>query len=123
MPMDFSPADETQLEEFFRTVSEAATLSPAEEKALALRIEGGDSEARERLVRANLRLVVDAARARTDSGAGLLKLVQEGTVGLLYAVEAYDPGTNARFADCAKPLIEQAIHDSLALSSRQGEGV
>src|SRR5260370_13464692 len=91
--MEFAPADETQLDDYFREVAETPVLAPDEEIQLALRIEDGDPEAREHLVRANLRLVVDNARANTGKGLSLLKLLEEGTHALLVAVHAFDPRT------------------------------
>jgi DNA-directed RNA polymerase sigma subunit (sigma70/sigma32) len=107
--MEFSPTDEAGLDEYCRTAFEMAELSPDEEKVLALGIEEGDPEARERFVLANLRLVVQAARRHGGQGLTLLRLVQEGTEGLLHAVEAFDPRSGAAFGVLANQWIEEAM--------------
>jgi RNA polymerase primary sigma factor len=111
--MEFSPTDESQLDDYFREVAATPVLTPDEETQLALAIEDGNSDAREHLVRANLRLVVDKARANTGKGLSLLKLIEEGTHGLLLAVEAFDPRTGSRFAEEANRWIEQRIQNAL----------
>src|SRR5262245_38235548 len=91
-----SRADSVQspLETYLREINETALLNAQEEKQLAYRIEQGDSEARDRMVRANLRLVVNIARAYTGKGLGLQDLIEEGNLGLLRAVEGFDPSMN-----------------------------
>jgi DNA-directed RNA polymerase sigma subunit (sigma70/sigma32) len=71
----------------------------------------GDPEARELLVRAHLRLVVEAARRRAGRGAALLRMLQAGTEAVLFAVEAFDAGSGETFAEHAAPFIEQAVQD------------
>src|SRR5436305_15154206 len=84
-------AVQSPLETYLREINETPLLSAEEEKELAYRIEDGDSEARDRMVRANLRLVVNIARSYTGKGLGLQDLIEEGNLGLLRAVEACDP--------------------------------
>jgi RNA polymerase primary sigma factor len=84
-------------------------LTADEEKLLALRIEEGDSEARDHMVRANLRLVVNIARSYTGKGLGLQDLIAEGNLGLLRAVEGFDPSMNTRFSTYASYWIKQSI--------------
>jgi RNA polymerase primary sigma factor len=84
-------------------------LSAAEEKALAARVLSGDVEARDRMVRANLRLVVNIARGYTGKGLALDDLVSEGNMGLLRAVEGFDPTMNTRFSTYASYWIKQSI--------------
>ena len=79
---------QSPLETYLREINETALLSADEEKDLAHKIEAGDSEARDRMVRANLRLVVNIARSYTGKGLGLQDLIEEGNLGLLRAVEA-----------------------------------
>ena len=74
-----------------REINETPLLNADEEKDLARKIEDGDSEARDRMVRANLRLVVNIARSYTGKGLGLQDLIEEGNLGLLRAVEGFDP--------------------------------
>ena len=84
-------------------------LSAAEERELATRVLTGDVEARDRMVRANLRLVVNIARGYTGKGLALDDLVSEGNMGLLRAVEGFDPSMNTRFSTYASYWIKQSI--------------
>jgi len=86
------------LASYFREIHKARLLSALEERALALRIQRGDAEAREELICANLRLVVNVARRYLRSGLSLEDLIEEGNLGLLRAVECFDPDMNTRFA-------------------------
>jgi RNA polymerase primary sigma factor len=118
--MEFAPTAETDLDEYCRTPSATPVLSPGEETQLAYRIEEGDSEARERLVRANLRLVVDTAPRHVGKGLALLRVLQEGTHGLLLAVEAFDPRSGVGFTEHATFWIEEAINRAVAAGDRSG---
>src|SRR5208282_3465895 len=100
---------QSPLETYLREINETALLSADEEKQLAYRIEGGDSAARDRMVRANLRLVVNIARSYTGKGLGLQDLIEEGNLGLLRAVEGFDPSMNTRFSTYASYWIKQSI--------------
>src|SRR5262245_51194699 len=91
-----SGAVQSPLETYLREINETALLSADEEKELAYRIEVGDNEARDRMVRANLRLVVNIARGYTGKGLALQDLIEEGNLGLLRAVEASDPAMTPR---------------------------
>jgi RNA polymerase primary sigma factor len=84
-------------------------LSAAEERELATRVLTGDVEARDRMVRANLRLVVNIARGYAGKGLPLDDLVSEGNMGLLRAVEGFDPTMNTRFSTYASYWIKQSI--------------
>jgi len=119
--MAFCPSDESQLDAYLREVSETPALSPEEERQLAYRVEQGDSEARDRLVRANLRSVVGIAQRHADRGLTFRKLLEEGTLGLLLAVEAFDPASGTRFADLANEMIGQTIRRALSRSETGGE--
>src|SRR5713226_4664842 len=70
---------QSPLETYLREINETPLLNADEEKQLAYRIEEGDSEARDRMVRANLRLVVNIARGYTGKGLGLQDLIEEAT--------------------------------------------
>lgn len=94
---------------YFREVSETPLLSAEEESQLAQRIQKGDREARDRMVRANLRLVVNIARGYTGKGLELLDLIEEGNLGLLHAVEKFDPSLDTRFSTYARYWIKQSI--------------
>jgi RNA polymerase primary sigma factor len=116
-PQSDSPA-QSPLASYLREINEAPLLTAAEEKALAYRIEEGDSEARERLVRANLRLVVSLARAYVGKGLDLPDLIEEGNLGLLRAVEGFDPSMNTRFSTYAAYWIKQSMKRGLINQSR-----
>src|SRR5712692_3387170 len=102
-------AAQSPLETYLREIDHTPLLTAAEEKALALRIEDGDSEARDHMVRANLRLVVNIARSYTGKGLGLQDLIAEGNLGLMRAVEGFDPSMNTRFSTYASYWIKQSI--------------
>ena len=73
----------------------------------------GDTAARDRMVRANLRLVVNIARGYTGKGLGLQDLIEEGNLGLLRAVEGFDPAMGTRFSTYASYWIKQSIKCAL----------
>src|SRR4029453_7139685 len=81
--------------------NEVALLPADEEKMLAHRIAAGDDAARDRMVRANLRLVVNIARGYVGKGLALQDLIEEGNLGLLGAVEGFDPEVGTRFSTYA----------------------
>jgi len=93
----------------------ARQLTPAEQHDLAARIKAGDQVAREALIVANLRLVANIARRYYSYGATLDDLIQEGSRGLIYAVERYDPEThNTRFSTYASYWIRNTIQRAIA---------
>ena len=100
---------QSPLETYLSEINETPLLTAEQEKQLALRIEEGDSEARDHMVRANLRLVVNIARSYTGKGLGLQDLIAEGNLGLMRAVEGFDPGMNTRFSTYASYWIKQSI--------------
>jgi RNA polymerase primary sigma factor len=106
-------AVQSPLESYLREINETPLLSAEEEKELARRIEKGDSAARDRMVRANLRLVVNIARGYIGKGLDLPDLIAEGNLGLLRAVEAFDPSMNTRFSTYASFWIKQSIKRTL----------
>src|ERR1700680_2562998 len=112
------PSVQSPLETYLREINETALLNADEEKVLALRIEDGDSEARDRMVRANLRLVVNIARSYTGKGLGLQDLIEEGNLGLLRAVEGFDPRMNTRFSTYASYWIKQSIKRALVNTAK-----
>src|SRR3954454_20095912 len=93
-------------------------LSAQEERALARRIERGDLEAKDRLVRCNLRLVGSVARRHIGRGLSMDDLLQEGVVGLIRAAEKFDWRRGTRFSTYAVPWIRQAVTHALATASR-----
>jgi RNA polymerase primary sigma factor len=106
-------AVQTPLETYLREINETALLSAKEEKELATSIGQGDTAARDRMVRANLRLVVNIARGYSGKGLGLQDLIEEGNLGLLRAVEGFDPAMGTRFSTYASYWIKQSIKRAL----------
>src|SRR5438552_10674925 len=104
-----NPSVQSPLETYLSEINETPLLSADEEKLLAVRIEEGDIEARDHMVRANLRLVVNIARSYTGKGLGLQDLIAEGNLGLMRAVEGFDPAMNTRFSTYASYWIKQSI--------------
>jgi RNA polymerase primary sigma factor len=109
---------QSPLETYLREINETPLLNAEEEKRLAYQIEDGDSEARDRMVRANLRLVVNIARSYTGKGLGLQDLIEEGNLGLLRAVEGFDPSMNTRFSTYASYWIKQSIKRALVNTAK-----
>lgn len=112
------PSVQSPLETYLREINETPLLNADEEKDLARRIEDGDSEARDRMVRANLRLVVNIARSYTGKGLALQDLIEEGNLGLLRAVEGFDPRMNTRFSTYASYWIKQSIKRALVNTAK-----
>jgi RNA polymerase primary sigma factor len=106
------------LETYLREINETSLLSAREEKDLARRIAQGDVAARDRMVRANLRLVVNIARGYSGKGLPLQDLIEEGNLGLLRAVEGFDPDMDTRFSTYASYWIKQSIKRALINSAK-----
>jgi RNA polymerase primary sigma factor len=109
---------QTPLETYLREINQTALLTAQDEKDLSNRISAGDAAARDRMVRANLRLVVNIARGYTGKGLPLQDLIEEGNLGLLRAVEGFDPNMNTRFSTYASYWIKQSIKRALVNSSK-----
>jgi RNA polymerase primary sigma factor len=109
---------QSPLETYLREINETNLLTADEEKELARAIAKGDVRARDRMVRANLRLVVNIARGYTGKGLGLQDLIEEGNLGLLRAVEGFDPDMGTRFSTYASYWIKQSIKRSLINSAK-----
>ena len=104
---------QSPLETYLREINETPLLSPDDEHQLAISIGNGNVEARDRMVRANLRLVVNIARGYTGKGLGLQDLIEEGNLGLIKAVERFDISHNCRFSTYATWWIRQFINRSI----------
>lgn len=109
---------QTPLETYLREINETSLLSAEEELELADRIAEGDVRARDRMVRANLRLVVNIARGYAGKGLSLQDLIEEGNLGLLRAVEGFDPSVGTRFSTYASYWIKQSIKRALINSAK-----
>ncbi len=109
---------QTPLETYLKEINETNLLTADEEKSLARQIAVGDVRARDRMVRANLRLVVNIARGYTGKGLGLQDLIEEGNLGLLRAVEGFDPDMGTRFSTYASYWIKQSIKRALINSAK-----
>ena len=88
-------------------------LEAREEAALAAAIQSGDGEARRRMIEANLRLVVSVARAYVGRGVPLMDLIAEGNLGLIRAVEKFDPARRLRFSTYAVWWIREAVQHAV----------
>ena len=109
---------QSPLETYLRDINSTPLLTAEEELLLGEAITGGDLAARDRMVRANLRLVVNIARGYTGKGLSLQDLIEEGNLGLLRAVEGFDPSIGTRFSTYASYWIKQSIKRALINSAK-----
>jgi len=103
---------------YLRSIGRVPLLSAEEEVSLAKRIERGDVAAKQHMVEANLRLVVSIAKGYVGRGLTLLDLIQEGSLGLIRAVEKFDHRRGYKFSTYATWWIRQAVTRSLADKGR-----
>jgi RNA polymerase primary sigma factor len=109
-----SAAVQSGLQLYLKQINEVPLLNAEQEKELGRRIiQHNDPAARERMVRANLRLVVNIAKHYVNRGLCLTDLIEEGNIGLLKAVEGFDPENGSRFSTYASWWIKQAIKRAL----------
>ena len=104
---------EPGIETYFKDINRISLLTADQEKELARKIRSGDAEAREQMIKANLRLVVSIAKNYVDRGLSLMDLIEEGNLGLLKAVERFDPDAECRFSTYATWWIKQSIKRAL----------
>jgi RNA polymerase primary sigma factor len=105
---------QSDLQLYLRQINEVPLLSAEEEKTLGWRIiNENDAEAKDRMIRANLRLVISISKNYLNRGLPLTDLIEEGNLGLIRAVEGFDPAQGARFSTYAAWWIKQAIKRTL----------
>jgi RNA polymerase primary sigma factor len=109
---------DTAFKLYLREIGQVKLLTPEEEIKLAARIKRGDKEAREQMIKANLRLVVKIARDYEGFGLPLLDLISEGNIGLMKAVERFDPAKGGKLSTYGSWWIKQSIKRALANQSK-----
>lgn len=114
VPVRSSYGADGALQLYMREVGQVPLLTIEEENALAARIKKGDEAAREHMIRANLRLVVKIAREYEGLGLPLLDMINEGNMGLMRAVERFDPAKGGKLSTYASWWIKQSIRRGIA---------
>jgi len=109
-------ADVTQI--YLNDIGNNALLTPEQELALARRVVEGDFVARQKMIEHNLRLVVNIAKHYINRGLALLDLIEEGNIGLMHALEKFDPERGFRFSTYATWWIRQSIERAIMNQSR-----
>jgi RNA polymerase primary sigma factor len=109
---------DTAIKLYLREIGQVKLLTPEEEVRLAARIKKGDKKAREQMIKANLRLVVKIARDYEGIGLPLLDLISEGNIGLMKAVERFDPSKGGKLSTYGSWWIKQSIKRALANQSK-----
>ncbi len=112
MSNDHGPGQEG-LPSYLGRLTQAPLLTVEEEQSLSRRARGGDQEAKKRLVESNMRLVINIARTYHSRSIPLEDLIQEGAIGLMQAVEKFDPDRGFRFSTYATHWVRQAIGRSI----------
>ena len=110
--------DNRSMKLYLKEIGQVNLLTPAEEIELAKQVQAGDAAARQRMISANLRLVVKIAQSYTGLGLPLLDLISEGNIGLMKAVERFDPTKGAKLSTYGAWWIKQSIKRALANQSK-----
>ena len=109
---------DTGIKIYLREIGQIPLLTPQQEIELAAKIKRGDKEARALMIRSNLRLVVKIAHDYANLGLPLLDLISEGNIGLMKAVERFDPAKGGKLSTYAAWWIKQSIKRALANQSK-----
>ena len=109
-------ADATQL--YLNEIGQNALLTATEERALAFKVQAGDFPARQKMIEHNLRLVVNIAKHYINRGIPLLDLIEEGNLGLIHALEKFEPERGFRFSTYATWWIRQNVERAIMNQSR-----
>jgi RNA polymerase primary sigma factor len=109
---------EEAIQIYLREIGRVPLLTPQQEIDFAKRIKRGDKQAREHMIRANLRLVVKIAHDYDNLGLPLLDIISEGNIGLMKAVERFDPKKGAKLSTYAAWWIKQSIRRALSNQSK-----
>ena len=113
-----STSGEGSLKIYLKEIGQVPLLKPEQEVELARKIKRGDAEARSLMIRSNLRLVVKIAHDYSNIGLPLLDLISEGNIGLMKAVERFDPKKGGKLSTYAAWWIKQSIKRALANQSK-----
>ncbi|NIZ19762.1 sigma-70 family RNA polymerase sigma factor [Entomospira culicis] len=114
----FNDEDENALSLYLREINTIELLSREEEDSLARRARAGDEDAKNRLLQANLRFVVNVAKKFQNQGLPLADLISEGNIGMIHAIERFNPDQGFHFISYAVWWIRQAIMKALGEKSR-----
>lgn len=110
--------NDAHFELYLKEIRETPLLTAEEEKELSLRIHAGDMAARERMIKANLRLVVSVAKEFLNRGLPFMDLIAEGNIGLMRGIEKFDPSQGNRFSTYGVHWIKQSIRRALVNSAK-----
>ncbi|MDX2194432.1 MAG: RNA polymerase sigma factor RpoD/SigA [Gemmatimonadales bacterium] len=111
-------SDRDILDRYLHEVAQTPLLTPAQEVAVARRVQAGDEEAMQELVKRNLRFVISVAKKYQNRGLPLTDLIGEGNIGLMTAARKFDPDQGVKFISYAVWWIRQSILASLARHGR-----
>ena len=111
-------SEQSSLDIYLKQISIVPLITVEEEIELAKRISKGDDQARDKMITANLRLVVKIAQDYSNIGLSLLDLINEGNIGLMKAVERFDPSKGGKLSTYASWWIKQSIKRALANQSK-----
>ena len=111
--------EQSSLDIYMQQISDIPLLTVQDEIDLAARIAKGDTEAREIMITSNLRLVVKIAQEYSNLGLSVLDLINEGNMGLMKAVERFDPSKGGKLSTYASWWIKQAIKGPLLIKAKR----